>query len=324
MSQQGFDVVQIGNYIDFGVEATVIYYRTGAEQVARALQSEIFPGARIEASSSLKNGTDIKVLLGHDLEVQPRMLARLLGEELAAPPPAVKAPTPEPGPPARSTAAKEAAAPAIVRAPATAEPSGPPSPAPSPLPAVSVGRQVGDRPAPSRHARPSRLSRSETDSSIEVRNGTGTPNLAHLTQTLLSQHDFNVIRIGDYFDSGVTATVIYYRTAAEKVARALQSEIFPGARIEARSRLKGGTDIKVLLGSDLLAQPLMLARLHAEETAAPPSAVQAAIAGAGAATPVHGRQGNGCPGHRQRSGHRRAQSAAKPSAATAPGGRVGR
>ena len=99
MSLQGFNVVQIGNHIDFGVEATVIYYRTGAEQVARALQSEIFPGARVEESSRLKNGVDIKVLLGHDLEVQPRIMARLLGEEPAAPPPAVKAPTSPPGPP---------------------------------------------------------------------------------------------------------------------------------------------------------------------------------------------------------------------------------
>ncbi|MFI5355040.1 MAG: LytR C-terminal domain-containing protein, partial [Desulfobaccales bacterium] len=89
LSQQGFDVVQIGNHIDFGVETTVIYYRAEAEKVARALQSEIFPGARIEASSSLKNGVDLKVLLGHDLEVQPRIMARLLGEEMAASPPAV-------------------------------------------------------------------------------------------------------------------------------------------------------------------------------------------------------------------------------------------
>ena len=103
MSLQGFNVVQIGNYIDFGVEATVIYYRAEAEKVARALQSEIFPGARIEARSSLKDGTDIKVLLGSDLQVQPLMLARLHGEETAAPPPAVEAPTPEPGPPSGST-----------------------------------------------------------------------------------------------------------------------------------------------------------------------------------------------------------------------------
>ncbi len=274
LSQQGFDVVQIGNYIDFGVEATVIYYRTGAEKAARALQSEIFPGARIEASSSLKNGTDIKVLLGHDLEVQPRIMARLLGEEMTAPPPAVKAPTPESGPPPRSTPAKETAAPVIGRTPATAGPACPPGPALPPVPAAASVAKSETGPRHPDHGGVSAAA-ARTDSSIEVKNGTGTPNLAHLTQTLLSQHDFNVIRIGDYFDSGVTATVIYYRTAAEKVARALQSEIFPGARIEARSRLKGGTDIKVLLGSDLLAQPLMLARLHAEDTAAPPSAVDA-------------------------------------------------
>ena len=46
----------------------MIYYRAEAEKVARALQSEIFPGARIEASSRLKSGADLKVLLGHDLQ----------------------------------------------------------------------------------------------------------------------------------------------------------------------------------------------------------------------------------------------------------------
>ena len=93
------------------------------------------------------------------------------------------------------------------------------------------------------------------DSGIEVRNGTRTQNPAHLTRTLLSQQGFNVVQIGNHIDFGAEATVIYYRTEAEKVARALQSEIFPGARIEESSRLKNGVDIKVLLGSDLLAQP---------------------------------------------------------------------
>ena len=133
----------------------MIYYRAEAEKVARALQSEIFPGASIEASSSLKNGTDIKVLLGHDLEVQPRIMARLLGEELAASPPAVKAPTPESGPPPRSTAAKETAAPVIVRAPATAEPLVAAKPIAATGPGGRVGRQVGGQPAPDRQ--PGRL-----------------------------------------------------------------------------------------------------------------------------------------------------------------------
>ena len=274
MSLQGFNVVQIGNYIDFGVEATVIYYRTGAEKVARALQSEIFPGARIEASSRLKNGVDIKVLLGHDLEVQPRMMARLLGEELPASPPAVKAPTPEPGPPPRSTAARKR----LPRQSSALRPQ------PSPIarqakrrhrvPAAASAAESG---ASQRHTDSHAVlaAAERADSGIEVRNGTRTQNLAHLTRTLLSQQGFNVVQIGNYIDFGVEATVIYYRTEAEKVARALQSEIFPGARIEESSRLKNGVDLKVLLGHDLEVQPRMLARLLGEEMAAPPPAVKA-------------------------------------------------
>ena len=274
LSLQGFNVVQIGNYIDFGVEATVIYYRAEAEQVARSLQSEIFPGARLEASSTLKNGVDLKVLLGSDLLAQPRMRARLLGEEMPAPPPAVKTPTPEPGPPPRSIAAKETVVPVIISAPAKAEPGRPPSPAPPPLPAAASAANSGASP---RHT-DSRgfLSAAErADTGIEVRNGTRTQNLAHLTRTLLSLQGFNVVQIGNYIDFGVEATVIYYRTGAEKVARALQSEIFPGAKIEESPNLKNGVDLKVLLGHDLEVQPRMLARLHGEELAAPPPAVKA-------------------------------------------------
>jgi hypothetical protein len=192
LSQQGFDVVQIGNHIDFGVEATVIYYRAEAEKVARALQSEIFPGARLEESSSLKNGVDIKVLLGHDLEVQPRIMARLLGEVPAAPPPAVQAPTLRPGPPPRSTAARE------TPAPATAGPQAPPL-----LPASAAKSGASPRHTDSRAAA------ERADRGIEVRNGTRTPNLAHLTRTLLSQQGFVVVQIGNYIDFGVEATVIY-------------------------------------------------------------------------------------------------------------------
>ena len=274
LSQQGFDVVQIGNHIDFGAEATVIYYRIEAEKAASALRSEIFPGARIEESSSLKNGIDIKVLLGHDLEVQPRMLARLLGEEVAASPPAVKAPTPEPRPPPRYLAAKETAGPASISAPATAEPSRPQIQAPPPVPAAASAAKSG---AIQRHtdSRAVLAAAEKADSGIEVRNGTRTQNLAHLTRTLLSQQGFDVVEIGNHIDFGVEATVIYYRTEAEKAARALRSEIFPGARIEESSRLKNGIDIKVLLGHDLEVQPRMLARLLVEELAASPPAVKA-------------------------------------------------
>ncbi len=270
LSLQGFNVVQIGNYIDFGAAATVIYYRAGAEKVARALRSEIFPGAGIEESSRLKNGVDIKVLLGHDLEVQPRMMARLLGEELPASPPAVKAPTPEPGPPPRSLAAQKTAALASVRAPAAAGPDGSPSQAPPPLPAAAAAAKSG-----ASQRRIVLAAAERADTGIEVLNGTRTQNLAHLTRSLLSLQGFNVVLIGNYIDFGVEATVIYYRTGAEKVARALQSEIFPGARIEESSRLKNGVDVKVLLGHDLEVQPRIMARLLGEDLPAPTPAVKA-------------------------------------------------
>ncbi len=274
LSQQGFDVIQIGNHIDFGAEATVIYYRTEAKKVARALQAEIFPGARIEESSSLKNGADLKVLLGSDLLAQPRILARLLGEEMAAPPPAVKAPTPGSGPPPRSAAAKGTTAPVIVSAPAKAEPVRPQSQAPPPVPAAASAAKSG---VMQRHndSRGVPAAAERADSGIEVRNGTRTPNLARHTRTLLSQQGFDVVQIGNHIDFGVEATVIYYRTEAEKVARLLQSEIFPGARIEASSSLKNGVDLKVLLGHDLEVQPRIMARLLGEEMAAPPPAVKA-------------------------------------------------
>ena len=269
LSLQGFNVVQIGNYIDFGVAATVIYYRTEAEKVARALQSEIFPGASLEASSRLKNGVDIKVLLGHDLEVQPRMMARLLGEELAAPPPAVKAPTPEPGPHPRFSSREGNGCPGNRQRSGHSRAQSAASQAPPPLPAAAP---------PERQAVLAAAERA--DSGIEVRNGTRTQNLAHLTP-LLALPDFNVVQTGNQIDSGVADPEIYWRTAAEKVARALQSEIFPGASLEASSRLQDQIDLKVLLESDLLAQSFMIARLLGEEQAASPPAVKAPMPEAG-------------------------------------------
>ena len=83
---------------------------------------------------------------------------------------------------------------------------------------------------------------------IEVRNGTRTKNLAHLTRALLSQEGFNVTQIGNHIDFGAEATVIYYRAGAEKLAQALNSEIFPEASLEQSTKLKKGVAIKVLLG----------------------------------------------------------------------------
>jgi hypothetical protein len=62
------------------VEYTEIFYLPEAEKVARALNSGIFPGARLTPSSKLDRGMAIKVVLGHDLLERPRMLSRLAAE----------------------------------------------------------------------------------------------------------------------------------------------------------------------------------------------------------------------------------------------------
>ena len=58
----------------------MIYYRPEAEKVARALNSEIFPGARLTPSAKLNRGTAIKVVLGRDFRERPRLLSRLVAK----------------------------------------------------------------------------------------------------------------------------------------------------------------------------------------------------------------------------------------------------
>ena len=73
-------MAKIGNHLDFGATKTVIYYGPGAERVARAVASAFFPGAELEPSLKLKQGTDVKILLGADLLARPQLMARLEGE----------------------------------------------------------------------------------------------------------------------------------------------------------------------------------------------------------------------------------------------------
>ena len=110
------------------------------------------------------------------------------------------------------------------------------------------------------------------DTAIEVRNGTWTKNLAHETRSLLRQEGFTVAKIGNHIDFGATKTMIYYRPGAEKVARAVGHTLFPGAELAPSLKLTKGTDIKVLLGSDLLENPPFMARLHHDAPPAAPAA----------------------------------------------------
>ena len=236
--QEVFNVARIGDYINFGAESTVIYYRPGAERVARVLHSEIFPEAQLAESSKLRKGVAIKILLGRDLLEQPQIMARLRGEEAGASPQ-----KPQPRPTA-SLILAAAAASGAARSPL----QGPP-PAPAKT-LVQPGVPLATPTAEELIA-----------SVIEIRNGTRARMLAHRTRDRLSQQGFHVGMIGNHIDFGAETTVIYYRPGTEKVAQALDSQIFPGAQLVESPKLRKGVAIKILLGRDLLAQPQTMARL---------------------------------------------------------------
>jgi len=78
LRQEGFTVARIGNHVDFGATQTIIYYRPRAEKVARTVGATVFPQAGLEPSLKLKEGMDIKILLGADLLKRPQLMARLV------------------------------------------------------------------------------------------------------------------------------------------------------------------------------------------------------------------------------------------------------
>jgi Tfp pilus assembly protein PilF len=77
LCQEGFTVAMIGNHVDFGAAKTIIYYRPEAERVALTVGRTVFPQAALEPSQKLKEGMDIKILLGADLLERPQLMARL-------------------------------------------------------------------------------------------------------------------------------------------------------------------------------------------------------------------------------------------------------
>ncbi len=146
------------------------------------------------------------------------------------------------------------------------------SPAPPVAATPKVEPKVAAKPAP---LSPPLTAQERELMGIEVRNGTRTPDLAHQTRSLLSQEGFTVAEIGNHIDFGAEHTVIYYRPEAQRMAQALNYEIFQGAKLEKSSKLKNGIAVKVLLGYDLLNQPRTMARLTGEDKEASPSAVNA-------------------------------------------------
>jgi hypothetical protein len=256
LTREGFKVALIGNHIDFGAESTVIYYRPGAEKVAEVLSAGIFPGARIESSSNLRNGVAAKILLGRDWLDQPQTLARLSGKEPAVSQPASPV-TPAIAQP-RPQAPKEPAA------PAKPEPLKPQIQATSPAPTVTAPlapKPVPQAPVAAAASKSYPTAEELTANAIEIRNGTRTRDLARQTRSILSLEGFNVGMIGNHIDFGAESTVIYYRPEAEKVARALTSKVFPSARLTPDTRINHGMAIKIVLGRDLLDRPRLMSRL---------------------------------------------------------------
>jgi Tfp pilus assembly protein PilF len=75
LSLEGFNVVTIANYRDFGVDHTVIHYRPDSERVAALLNHKFFPGAAIEQNHRLAGNIDVEVILGRDLLSQEHAAA---------------------------------------------------------------------------------------------------------------------------------------------------------------------------------------------------------------------------------------------------------
>jgi len=77
LSEEGFNVTRIGNHIDWGAEKTIIYYRPGAEKMARNLSTRFFADSPTEQSANLPADVAVKVLLGKDLVQRPEVMVKL-------------------------------------------------------------------------------------------------------------------------------------------------------------------------------------------------------------------------------------------------------
>jgi Tfp pilus assembly protein PilF len=76
LALEGFNVVSISNYKDFGLEKTVIAYRPEAARLARLISTKYFPEADLREEGTLPPGTDVRVSLGCDLLSGNRHLAQ--------------------------------------------------------------------------------------------------------------------------------------------------------------------------------------------------------------------------------------------------------
>jgi Flp pilus assembly protein TadD len=79
LGEEGFNVVSIGNFIDFGQEETVIYCRAEAARLARVLGEKFFATANVCINENLPPGIGVRVIMGHDLLLKEDLLEKLAG-----------------------------------------------------------------------------------------------------------------------------------------------------------------------------------------------------------------------------------------------------
>ena len=203
----------------------------------------------------------------------------------AVPTPAKAPDKSRPSEPAPVAAAPKAAAAALPAAPVPASPRAE-RPSASSRPVSPAGAltqgppKAAAAPAPEKPLPPVKLTaRDLLETGIEVRNGNGTPDLAHRVRYLLSREGFTVVHVGNYhLGWSESETTINYRPGAEKVAQALKARFFPGARLTPNPKLENA-EIKVVLGRDLNQSARFMAQLpgdsedgnQAPRAAAPPA-----------------------------------------------------
>jgi Tfp pilus assembly protein PilF len=86
---------------------------------------------------------------------------------------------------------------------------------------------------------------------LEIRNGVGVKHLAKNMRRLLQHHGYNVSMTGNHIDFGAPETVVYFRSAQEKTARALNDTILKAKRLVRQDNLRPEIDVKIVLGHDL-------------------------------------------------------------------------
>lgn len=76
LDKEGFQKVNIRNCGNAGVGKTLIYFRSGAEQAAQALNTKYFQSPRVQQKDRLSRDADIEIFLGRDFLANKELLAR--------------------------------------------------------------------------------------------------------------------------------------------------------------------------------------------------------------------------------------------------------